>query len=350
MSIFGASPHALREISLLHQLGEHPAVVALLDSFSEPGLIYMVFEHCDRDLAQHLCEMGQLPQAHVSRYAFQLLSGLKHCHAKCIAHRDIKPQNLLLQLKLDQLKLCDFSLSRLVAVGREKQTQKVASLWYRSPEVILGAESKGWALDMWSAACVIWEMATGKVCFPASCEIGMLFRHFELLGTPNEVSWPGVRALPHWSDVFPNFASKELSVGDAALSNLLALMLRCNPLERPPAGVLLGHPCFLFLDKTPPTTTSSTAHRPRDDPRRASCSGSATWQPHWPRPKVETTSIHVEDASPNRCEKEEMSFSRFFGEPSSPKRPKLEEKSMDGQKASLGDAWSLHRKPRSMLW
>ena len=346
MSIFGASPQALREISLLHQLGEHPAIVALLDSFSEPGVIYMVFEHCDRDLAQHLSEMGQLPQGHVARYAFQLLSGLGHCHAKCIAHRDIKPQNLLLQLKVDQLKLCDFSLSRLVAVGREKQTQKVASLWYRSPEVILGGESKGWSLDLWSAACVIWEMATGKPCFPASCEIGMLFHHFELLGTPNEVSWPGVRALPHWSDVFPNFTKKELSLKDAALSNLLSVMLRCNPLERPPAGVLLGHPCFLFLDKTPPTT-STTAPRPRDDLQGAS-GGSATRHPSWPKPKVDMTSIRVEDVSPSPCVQEEMSFSRFFGEPSSPKRPKVEEKTLDGQN-SLGDPWSFKR-PRSMLW
>lgn len=253
--MFGANTQALREISLLQQLGTHPAIVQLLEVFTEPGLLYMVFQHVDRDLAQHLQKVGKLPKASLLRYSFQLLGALAHCHARCISHRDIKPQNILLQLKTDQVKLCDFSLSRRsLAVRKEKQTQKVASLWYRSPEIFLGAEITGTSLDIWSAACVMTEMGRGKPLFPGYSEIGMLFCQFEMLGTPSNTTWPGVTGLPYWSDEFPRFEKRALSDGlklDTLIVNLLESMLQCCPLDRLAASILLTHPCFHYLDKTP---------------------------------------------------------------------------------------------------
>eukprot|EP00438_Fugacium_kawagutii_P024187 Skav213509 [mRNA] locus=scaffold656:77197:78249:+ [translate_table: standard] len=265
--MFGANTQALREISLLQQLGTHPAIVQLLEVFTEPGLLYMVFQHVDRDLARHLQQVGKLPKASLLRYSFQLLSALAHCHARCISHRDIKPQNILLQLKTDEVKLCDFSLSRRsLAVRKEKQTQKVASLWYRSPEIFLGAEIAGPSLDIWSAACVMTEMGSGKPLFPGYSEIGMLFCQFEMLGTPSNTTWPGVAGLPFWSDEFPRFEKRALSDGlklDTLVVNLLESMLQCCPLDRLAASILLTHPCFHYLDKTPGANVQHTREEGR---------------------------------------------------------------------------------------
>ena len=274
--MFGASTQALREISLLQQLGTHPAIVQLLEVFTEPGLLYMVFQYLDLDLARHLQEVGKqssgLPKAQVLRYSFQLLSGLAHCHARCIAHRDIKPQNILLQLKTDEVKLCDFSLSRRsLPLPTEKQTQKVASLWYRSPEIFLGSATKGTHLDIWSAGCVVAEMATLKPLFPGTSEIGMLFVQFEMLGTPSNKTWPGVTGFPYWSDEFPQFRSCDLGEKlslDAPMMNLLEQMLHLNPTDRLAASTLLTHPCFQYLDKTPSTTALEVVNQevvPRED-------------------------------------------------------------------------------------
>ena len=253
--MFGASTQALREISLLQQLGTHPAIVQLLEVFIDPGLLCMVFQYLDRDLSRHLQEVGKLSKETFLRYSFQVLNGLVHCHARCIAHRDIKPQNILVQLKTDELKLCDFSLSRRsLPFPREKQTQKVASLWYRSPEIFLGAETKGTFLDIWSSACVFTEMAKGKPLFPGSSEIGMLFHQFDMLGTPCNKTWPGVTGLPYWSDEFPYFGRRALGDElrlDEDIVNLLEPMLQCNPLDRLAASILLTHPVFQNLDKTP---------------------------------------------------------------------------------------------------
>ena len=254
--MFGASTQALREISLLRML-EHGNIVPLLDVFTEPGLLYMVFPYLDRDLAHHLQDVGKLPKASLLRYSFQLLSALAYCHSRCIVHRDIKPQNILVELQTEEVKLCDFSLSRRsLLIRMEKYTQKVASLWYRGPEIFLGAESKGTFLDVWSTACVVAEMAKAKPLFSESSEIGMLFRQFEVLGTPSNATWPGVTGLPYWSDVFPHFCKRNLQDVlklEASIINLLEQMLQCNPFERLSASVLLTHPCFFDINKCPST-------------------------------------------------------------------------------------------------
>ncbi|CAJ1412446.1 unnamed protein product, partial [Effrenium voratum] len=163
----------LREVALLKSIGEHSGVAPLLDAFAEPGKLYMVFEHFDGDLARHLQEAGALPAPKLKRYAFQLLNGLTHCHTRRVAHRDLKPQNLLLKRETDELKLCDFSPSRAFVIHPSR--------------------------------CVLAEMAKGKAIFQASSEIGMLFNIFFQLGaafiltlllTPVEAA--GEDAMPPW--------------------------------------------------------------------------------------------------------------------------------------------------------
>ncbi|CAK9014168.1 unnamed protein product [Durusdinium trenchii] len=376
MCMFGASSQALREVSLLRQLGDHPAIVPLLDVFTERGLVYMVFTQMDRDLGNHLQEVGRLPLSSLRRYAFQLLSGLAHCHSRCISHRDVKPQNILIKLKTDEVKLCDFSLSRLEATySREKQTQRVASLWYRSPEIFLGAETKGTPVDLWSAGCVIAEMATSKPIFPARCEIGMLFCQFDLLGTPTEASWPGVTGLPYWSEKFPNCSGQDLSmvlILDTVTLNLLAGMLCCNPSHRHAAGVLLGHPCFLALDKTPPPSSMAHERAAKDVQDIQDVQDVRVKLPNL-RMQDSTTGTGMGqmgtqvgaqlqvDESPRRSHRspsvqEELSFSRFFGQndPSqTQKRLKAQtsvERGVQNHSGLLAEEWNHNTQARSVLW
>jgi len=119
------------------------------------------------------------------------MRALAHCHSHCIAHRDVKPQNVLVDPSADHLKLCDFSLSHRLVVPVDAQTRRVASLWYRSPEILLGGPPSAFPLDMWSVGCLNAEMLAHCPLFPGGSEIETLFLQFGRLGTPTEETWPG---------------------------------------------------------------------------------------------------------------------------------------------------------------
>ena len=268
----------------------------------------MVFEHFDGDLARHLQEAGALPAPKLKRYAFQLLNGLTHCHTRRVAHRDLKPQNLLLKRETDELKLCDFSLSRAFVIQpsscSKPETQTVASLWYRGPEVFLRAPTIGVLLDVWSAGCVLAEMAKGKAIFQASSEIGMLFNIFFQLGTPSEASWPGVSSHSAWSDQFPQFPARSFRhlLPDAGGQNLLASMLCCNPFSRQPMRRLCQHPFFWHLDQSVPAMPN------------------CNWVDATDRLQSRKQRSSDDSICPAPDPNADGSFSRFFGEESSQKR------------------------------
>eukprot|EP00930_Biecheleria_cincta_P059161 TRINITY_DN44916_c0_g1_i1.p1 TRINITY_DN44916_c0_g1~~TRINITY_DN44916_c0_g1_i1.p1 ORF type:complete len:467 (+),score=82.27 TRINITY_DN44916_c0_g1_i1:67-1467(+) len=256
--VFGAPAAVLREVSLLRSLGDHRHVVKLLATHVDAsGRLFMVLEFVERDLRRHMDDAGRLHPLQAKRYAFQLLSALEHCHAHRVVHRDIKPQNVLVSSETDEAKLCDFSLARQHVVNSELKTKKVASLWYRSPEIFLGGVVSGIALDIWSLGCVLAEMLTHTPTFPGTSEIQMLFLQFQLLGTPTEHSWPDASKLPYWSEKFPRFqvrsgaaALSHATGSDGVSANLLAAMLCCNPEHRQSASVLLSHAYFYDLDRT----------------------------------------------------------------------------------------------------
>ena len=125
-------------------------------------------------------------------YAWQLLNGLSWCHAHRIFHRDLKPQNLLVQPPRGLLKLGDFGLTRAFSLPLRTYTHEVVTLWYRAPEILLGAKDYACPIDMWSCGCVLGEMATGKPMFPGDSEIDELFKIFQVLGTPSEETWENV--------------------------------------------------------------------------------------------------------------------------------------------------------------
>jgi len=141
---------ALREISILKELN-HPNIVKLYDNFHENKSLYLVFECCDMDLKQlmekspHLRSNKKL----IKYYLYQIMIGIAYCHQRRLLHRDLKPQNLLVDKRNNCVKVADFGLARTFDIPTKPYTHEVVSLWYRAPEILLGLQSYGISVDIW---------------------------------------------------------------------------------------------------------------------------------------------------------------------------------------------------------
>nr|VDD51563.1 unnamed protein product [Brassica oleracea] len=206
---------AIREIKILKKL-DHPNVIHLKEIVTSPGRdrddqgkpdnnkykggIYMVFEYMDHDLtglSDRSTQGFTVPQ--IKCYMKQLLTGLHYCHIKKVLHRDIKGSNLLIDNE-GNLKLADFGLARSYSHDHDGNlTNRVITLWYRPPELLLGATKYGPAIDMWSVGCIFAELLNGKPILPGKTETEQLTKIYELCGSPDENNWPGVSKMP-WFD------------------------------------------------------------------------------------------------------------------------------------------------------
>ncbi|CAO2646141.1 Cyclin-dependent kinase 3 [Lemmus lemmus] len=154
----GIPSTAIREISLLKEL-KHPNIVKLLDVVHKEKKLYLVFEFLTQDLKKHMdsAPTSELPLNVVKSYLSQLLQGLNFCHCHRVIHRDLKPQNLLIN-EFGAIKLADFGLARAFGVPMRTYTHEVVTLWYRAPEILLGSKFYSTAVDLWSIGCIFAEM------------------------------------------------------------------------------------------------------------------------------------------------------------------------------------------------
>ncbi|KAK9507089.1 hypothetical protein O3M35_008905 [Rhynocoris fuscipes] len=187
----------------------------------------------------------------VKSYLYQILQAILFCHKRRVLHRDLKPQNLLIATK-GVIKLADFGLGRAIGIPVRVYTHEVVTLWYRAPEVLLGATRYSCPVDIWSIACIFAEMATRKPLFQGDSEIDQLFRIFRVLTTPDETIWPGVSLLPDYKTSFPNWMNYNLETQvkniDKDGIDLLKKMLIYNPIARISAKDAVTHPYFKDLD------------------------------------------------------------------------------------------------------
>lgn len=248
----GTPSTAVREVSILRSLS-HPNIVKLVEVIHSEKNLILVFEFLDQDLKNYLDSCGEigLDEYTIKSFLYQLLSGLAHCHRHRILHRDLKPQNLLINLE-GELKLADFGLARVIGIPVKKYTHEVVTLWYRPPDVLLGSTMYNASVDCWGVGCIFAEMASGKPLFCGGNETDQLLKIIKIIGSPNTADWANMVFLPGYKkfnlDKLPKFTGKNLStvlprLGPHGL-DLLSQFLQYDPAKRITAKNAMKHPFF----------------------------------------------------------------------------------------------------------
>ncbi|PFH55819.1 hypothetical protein XA68_17566 [Ophiocordyceps unilateralis] len=242
---------AVREIKLLQSL-RHTNIVNLQEVMVEKNDCFMVFEYLSHDLTGLLnhptFKLEPVQRKHLAK---QLFEGLDYLHTRGVLHRDIKAANILVSND-GILKLADFGLARFYAKRHQLDyTNRVITIWYRSPELLLGETQYTAAVDIWSAACVMVEIFTRHAIFAGDgTELSQLDKIYNILGTPNRQEWPGLVDMAWFELLRPTvkrksmFADKYQDKLTPAAFDLLASMFRYDPVRRPSAAEALRHDYF----------------------------------------------------------------------------------------------------------
>ncbi|KAM4123480.1 hypothetical protein ACJW30_01G163300 [Castanea mollissima] len=234
-----------REMIFLHKL-DHPNIIKLqgLATSRMHYSLYLVFDFMETDLATIIFRREErLTESQVKCYMHQLLSGLKYCHDSGIIHRDIKAANILID-KNGVLKIADFGLANNYRTNNPL-TNRVVTLWYRAPELLLGAIHYKDGIDLWSAGCLLAEMLSGTAIMPGKTEVEQIDMIFRLCGTPSEEYWEKLKLhkkfrLPKYKRSLENAFRKfpESSLG------LLRTLLALDPTHRGSASSALQDEFF----------------------------------------------------------------------------------------------------------
>ncbi|XP_015964559.2 probable serine/threonine-protein kinase At1g09600 [Arachis duranensis] len=268
-----------REIHILRQLN-HPNVIKLegLVASRTSSSLYLVFEYMEHDLAGLAATPGiKFTEPQIKCFMQQLLRGLEHCHSRGVLHRDIKGSNLLIDNN-GNLKIGDFGLATVYDPEKNQQlTSRVVTLWYRAPELLLGATEYGAAIDMWSAGCILAELLLGKPIMPGRTEVEQMHKIFKLCGSPSEEYWQRTK-FPHATSFKPQqhyerqIAKTFRKVSSSALA-LVDKLLSMEPEDRGSATCALQSEFFTTeplpcdpssLPKFPPTKEFDAKNRNKE--------------------------------------------------------------------------------------
>ncbi|KAK7094528.1 cyclin-dependent kinase 9-like [Littorina saxatilis] len=268
---------ALREIKIL-QLLDHVNVVSLKEICSSrssnynryKSTFYLVFEFCEHDLAGLLSNISvTFTLAEIKQVMKQLMNGLFYIHSNKILHRDMKAANILIT-KQGVLKLADFGLARAYSVTSRqpnRYTNRVVTLWYRPPELLLGERNYSTPIDQWGAGCIMAEMWTRSPIMQGTTEQNQLTLIAQLCGSITPEVWPGVEKLELYNKIeLPKGLKRKVKerlrfyIKDAYALDLLDRLLALDPSRRVNSDEALNHD-FFWMDPEPaPLTPMLSRH------------------------------------------------------------------------------------------
>ena len=258
--VFQDKKYKNRELDILKELN-HPNIISLKHYFytkvekgenGEEIYLNCVMDYFPQTLSRILStnfqSRKQLDPFIAKLYAYQMLLSLKYIHSKGIVHRDVKPQNILVEQKTNKIKLCDFGSAKILVKG-QKSIAYICSRFYRAPELIFGATDYTSQIDVWSMGCVISELILGRPMFPGATTSDQLVEIIRILGTPTkedicsmnpqfqEHKFPDIKPVP-FEKIFKN-----RNIPDHFI-DLISKILVYNPEKRITAETALKHPYF----------------------------------------------------------------------------------------------------------
>ncbi|WAQ84180.1 hypothetical protein PtA15_4A632 [Puccinia triticina] len=305
-SYTGISQSACREIMLNREIG-HENLTALQEVMLQDKAIYLVFEYCEHDFLQiihhHSQTRSAIPEPTLKALLFQLLNGLAYLHANWIVHRDLKPANILVTER-GVVKIGDLGLARSFHSPIQSlyaSDKVVVTIWYRAPELLLGARHYSPAIDVWSVGCILGELLCLRPIFKGdeakpephhaskkAAASGVPFQKdqlakiFDVLGTPSKEEWPSIVHLPEYAHMarFDKTPSglRHWYMGKTAVHartagggggqqegfQLMSGLLRFEPARRLTAHEALGH-ARVSPDDADPIMAADAFRRPRPD-------------------------------------------------------------------------------------
>ena len=243
-------------------------MIGLLDVHGHRSNISLIFDYMDTDLEVIIRDPALiLTPAHIKAYAVMTLQGLCYLHTHWVLHRDLKPNNLLID-RQGVLKITDFGLAKAFGSPNRVMTHQVVTRWYRSPELLFGARLYGTGVDIWAVGCIVAELLLRVPFLQGESDLGQLTKIFEVCGTPTEEVWPGVTTLPDYVNfkTMPGIPFKDIFC--AAADDLLELLMWCltlNPAKRCSSPQALQS---AFFSNAPPPTPGPLLPMPKSKKAR----------------------------------------------------------------------------------